>query len=307
MRAGASAARPMGDLRAWRRAPDLDRQVDAGDWLFAWPTPARRWSSTSPTPTWSWTTSAAASTQGIHASSAPPASTTTSSTTVRGWLDEAPDVGVLVAPNFAIGAVLMMQFAGRPRRFFESVEIVELHHPGKADAPSGTARRTAELVAAARADAGLGRGAGRDLAGARRRARRRRRRRAGALGPAAPGWSPTRRCCSAPPGRRSRIRHDSLRPRRRSCPGVLLAVRAVALPPGSDRRSGVPARPVVTRSTPSGSGHRPCDDGDTERYSDLSVYPAHRLLRWSGGGCPVGLRQTGADRRPSRPRCPPVR
>ena len=76
--------------------------------------------------------------------------------TVRGWLDDAPGVAVLVAPNFAVGAVLMMRFAERAARFFDSVEIVELHHPDKADAPSGTARRTAELVAAARREAGLG-------------------------------------------------------------------------------------------------------------------------------------------------------
>jgi len=70
------------------------------------------------------------------------------------WLDDAPEVGVLVAPNFSVGAVLMMRFATEAARFFESVEIVELHHPDKADAPSGTARRTAELVAAARREAG---------------------------------------------------------------------------------------------------------------------------------------------------------
>jgi 4-hydroxy-tetrahydrodipicolinate reductase len=77
-------------------------------------------------------------------------------TTLRGWLAEAPEVGVLVAPNFSIGAVLMMRFATEAARFYESVEIVELHHPDKADAPSGTARRTAELVAAARAEADAG-------------------------------------------------------------------------------------------------------------------------------------------------------
>lgn len=62
-----------------------------------------------------------------------------------------PQVGVLVAPNFSIGAVLMMRFAVTAAPFFESVEIVELHHPDKVDAPSGTAVRTAEMVAAARA------------------------------------------------------------------------------------------------------------------------------------------------------------
>jgi 4-hydroxy-tetrahydrodipicolinate reductase len=76
--------------------------------------------------------------------------------TLRGWLDGAPHVGVLIAPNFSIGALLMMRFAAQAARHFESVEIVELHHPTKADAPSGTARRTAELVAAARREAGLG-------------------------------------------------------------------------------------------------------------------------------------------------------
>jgi 4-hydroxy-tetrahydrodipicolinate reductase len=73
---------------------------------------------------------------------------------LRAWVDDAPEVGVLVAPNFSVGAVLMMRFAAEAARFFESVEIVELHHPDKADAPSGTARRTAELVAAARREAG---------------------------------------------------------------------------------------------------------------------------------------------------------
>jgi 4-hydroxy-tetrahydrodipicolinate reductase len=69
---------------------------------------------------------------------------------LRAWLD-GTSVGVLVAPNFGIAAVLMMRFAAQAARFFDSAEIVELHHPGKADAPSGTARRTAELIAEARA------------------------------------------------------------------------------------------------------------------------------------------------------------
>jgi 4-hydroxy-tetrahydrodipicolinate reductase len=74
---------------------------------------------------------------------------------VRGWL-AGSDTGVLVAPNFSIGAVLMMRFASDAAAFYESVEIVELHHPDKADAPSGTARRTASLVADARRRAGAG-------------------------------------------------------------------------------------------------------------------------------------------------------
>ena len=75
---------------------------------------------------------------------------------LRSLLDQHPGVGVLVAPNFAIGAVLMMQFAQTAARFYESVEVIELHHPDKVDAPSGTAVRTASLVAAARREAGLG-------------------------------------------------------------------------------------------------------------------------------------------------------
>ncbi|HMM93772.1 4-hydroxy-tetrahydrodipicolinate reductase [Phycicoccus sp.] len=74
--------------------------------------------------------------------------------TLRGQLAQAPGVGVLVAPNFAVGAVLLMDFARRAAPFFESVEVVELHHPDKVDAPSGTAARTAELVGAARDAAG---------------------------------------------------------------------------------------------------------------------------------------------------------
>ncbi|GAA3811269.1 4-hydroxy-tetrahydrodipicolinate reductase [Sphaerisporangium flaviroseum] len=76
--------------------------------------------------------------------------------TVRGWLSENPGVNALIAPNFGIAAVLMMHFAQQAARYFESVEIIELHHPNKADAPSGTARRTAELVAEARRKAGMG-------------------------------------------------------------------------------------------------------------------------------------------------------
>ena len=75
---------------------------------------------------------------------------------VRAWVSDAPEVGVLIAPNFGIGAVLMMRFAAQAAPFFESVEIVELHHPNKVDAPSGTARHTASAVAAARAAAGVG-------------------------------------------------------------------------------------------------------------------------------------------------------
>jgi 4-hydroxy-tetrahydrodipicolinate reductase len=76
--------------------------------------------------------------------------------TLRSQLEKSPSTGVLIAPNFSIGAVLMMQFATRAARYYESVEIIELHHPDKVDAPSGTARRTAELIAGARREAGSG-------------------------------------------------------------------------------------------------------------------------------------------------------
>ena len=66
--------------------------------------------------------------------------------------------GVLIAPNFAIGAVLMMEFATKAAKYFESAEIIELHHPNKVDAPSGTAARTAELMSAVRKEAGLSAG-----------------------------------------------------------------------------------------------------------------------------------------------------
>lgn len=73
---------------------------------------------------------------------------------LRAQLEASPRTGVLIAPNFSIGAVLMMQFAAKAARYYESVEIVELHHPDKVDAPSGTAQRTAQLIAEARREAG---------------------------------------------------------------------------------------------------------------------------------------------------------
>jgi 4-hydroxy-tetrahydrodipicolinate reductase len=70
---------------------------------------------------------------------------------VKALLAKNPQVGAIIAPNFGLGAVLMMQFAAKAATYFESVEIIELHHPEKADAPSGTATRTAELISDARA------------------------------------------------------------------------------------------------------------------------------------------------------------
>lgn len=150
--------------------------------------------------------------------------------TVRGWLAERRDVNVLIAPNFAVGAVLMMHFAQKAAPFFESVEIVELHHPNKADAPSGTSRRTAELVAAVREKAGAGRspdatttgldGArGADVDGVRVHAVR------------LAGLVAHQEVLLGGHGETLTIRHDSLS-RESFAPGVLLAVRRVAELPG---------------------------------------------------------------------------
>jgi 4-hydroxy-tetrahydrodipicolinate reductase len=149
---------------------------------------------------------------------------------VRGWLDAHPDVGVFIAPNFAIGAVLMMHFAGQAARYFESTEIIEGHHPDKADAPSGTARRTAQIVAAARADAGLpeqpdattssldgARGA--DVRGVPVHSVRAR------------GLVAHQEVLFGTSGETLTIRHDSL-DRASFMPGVLLAVREVSSRPG---------------------------------------------------------------------------
>jgi len=75
---------------------------------------------------------------------------------IENLLKAEPKIGVLIAPNFAIGAVLMMEFAAKAARYFESAEIIELHHPAKVDSPSGTSTRTAELMTKARKEVGLG-------------------------------------------------------------------------------------------------------------------------------------------------------
>jgi 4-hydroxy-tetrahydrodipicolinate reductase len=150
--------------------------------------------------------------------------------TVAGWLERAPAVGVLVAPNFGLGAVLMMRFAREAAAHFESAEIVELHHPAKADAPSGTARATAEIIAAARRAAGLdaqpdattaelpgARGA--DVDGVRVHSVRAR------------GLVAHQEVVFGGLGETLTIRHDSL-DRVSFMPGVLLAVRRIADHPG---------------------------------------------------------------------------
>jgi 4-hydroxy-tetrahydrodipicolinate reductase len=149
---------------------------------------------------------------------------------LRELLAHRPAVGVLVAANFSIGAVLMMRFAEQAAAFYESVEIIELHHPGKADAPSGTASTTARRVAAARAAAELppppdatvqevpgARGA--DVAGIRVHGIRLR------------GLVAHQEVLFGAEGETLTLRHDSL-DRVSFMPGVLAGVRAVAGRPG---------------------------------------------------------------------------
>ncbi|MEV4320210.1 4-hydroxy-tetrahydrodipicolinate reductase [Actinocrispum sp. NPDC049592] len=93
---------------------------------------------------------------GIHCVVGTSGFTTEKLDALSGLLADKPSVGVLIAPNFAIGAVLSMRFAELAAPYYESVEIIELHHPRKVDAPSGTAAHTARLIAAARTTAGLG-------------------------------------------------------------------------------------------------------------------------------------------------------
>lgn len=150
--------------------------------------------------------------------------------TLRGWLADAPGVGVLIAPNFSIGAILMMRFAAAAAPFYESVEVVELHHPTKADAPSGTARRTAELIAAARREAGLGPvpdATSTGIDGAR-----------GAVvdgihvhGLRVRGLVAHQEVILGGPGETLTIRHDSL-DRASFVPGVLAGLRAIGSHPG---------------------------------------------------------------------------
>jgi 4-hydroxy-tetrahydrodipicolinate reductase len=149
---------------------------------------------------------------------------------VRELVGDRPEVGVLVVPNFSIGAVLAMRFAQQAAPYFESVEVVELHHPDKVDAPSGTARRTAELIAAARAEAGLGPvpdATSDDPAGARGA-------RIGGIPVHAVrlrGLTASQEVVLGGPGETLTVRHDS-HDRASFMPGVLAAVRAVPGRPG---------------------------------------------------------------------------
>jgi 4-hydroxy-tetrahydrodipicolinate reductase len=149
---------------------------------------------------------------------------------LSGWLEAKPELGVLIAPNFALGAVLAMRFAQQAARFYESAEVIELHHNRKADAPSGTAAHTARLIGEARAEAGLKPGddaTTSELDGAR-----------GALvsdvrvhSVRLPGLVAHEEILFGAEGETLTIRHDSM-DRSSFMPGVVLGIRSVVTKPG---------------------------------------------------------------------------
>jgi 4-hydroxy-tetrahydrodipicolinate reductase len=218
--------------RAVDEAEDLElvAMVDQGDWLFNIADAAAEVvvDFTSPDSVMDhihWCID-----QGIHAVVGTTGFTESRYDRIRQWLSHHPTLGVLVAPNFGIGAVLMMAFAERAARHFDSCEIIEMHHPNKVDAPSGTAQRTAEMVAAARAEAGLGpmpdatkdelAGArGSDVKGVRVHAIR------------AAGLVAHQEILFGTTGETLTIRHDSY-DRSSFMPGVLLAIRNIRELPG---------------------------------------------------------------------------
>lgn len=147
---------------------------------------------------------------------------------VRSWLADSPQTAVMIAPNFAIGAVLSMYFAQKAAPYFESAEVIELHHPQKADAPSGTATRTATLIAAARkgmppnpdaTSTGLPGARGADVDGIPVHSVR------------LTGLVAHQEVLFGTMGETLTIRHDSL-DRTSFVPGVLLTVRRIAQRPG---------------------------------------------------------------------------
>jgi 4-hydroxy-tetrahydrodipicolinate reductase len=213
-------------------APDLDlvAMIDVGDWLFGVADAGAQVLVDFTHPGVVMDNIRFAIDQGIHAVVGTTGFTPERLETVREWLADAPGVGVLIAPNFAIGAVLSMHFAQIAAPYYESVEVIELHHPGKADAPSGTAIRTAQLISGARNAAGLG--AAPDattqaMDGAR-----------GALVDGVrvhslriAGLVAHQEVVFGTEGETLTVRHDSL-DRSSFMPGVLLAVRRIGVLPG---------------------------------------------------------------------------
>ncbi len=212
--------------------PDLElvAVVDAGDWLFSVADAGAQVVVDFTHPDVVMDNIRFAVDQGIHAVVGTTGMTEQRLDTVREWLQDTPGVGVIVAPNFAIGAVLTMRFAQIAARFYPSAEVIELHHPEKVDAPSGTAARTAQLIAQVRAEASLGavpdattqeaagaRGA--EVAGIRVHSVR------------LAGLVAHQEVLFGTEGETLTLRHDSLH-RSSFMPGVLTAVRSVASRPG---------------------------------------------------------------------------
>ncbi len=209
---------------------DLVAMVDAGDWLFSVADAGAQVVVDYTHPDVVMDNIRFAIDQGINAVVGTTGITGERLDTIREWLQDTPQVGVIVAPNFAIGAVLTMKFAQIAAPYYESVEVIELHHPGKIDAPSGTAIRTAALIAASRQEAGLGSvpdATTQTLPGAR-----------GAEvdgirvhGLRLAGLVAHQEVIFGTAGETLTVRHDSL-DRASFMPGVLVAVRAVASRPG---------------------------------------------------------------------------
>jgi 4-hydroxy-tetrahydrodipicolinate reductase len=209
---------------------DLVAMVDVGDWLFGVADAGAQVLIDFTHPDVVMDNLRFAIDQGIHAVVGTTGFTPDRLDTLREWLADSPTLGVLVAPNFGIGAVLSMMFAQRAAQFYDSAEVIELHHPGKVDAPSGTAIRTAQLIAQARAAAGMAappdatsqtlEGArGADVDGVRVHAMR------------IAGMVAHQEIVLGTEGETLTIRHDSLH-RSSFMPGVLLATRQVGSLPG---------------------------------------------------------------------------
>ena len=214
-------------------APDLElvAMVDVGDWLFSVADAGAQVMIDFTHPDVVMDNLRFALDQGIHAVVGTTGFTEARLDTLRTWLADAPTLGMVIAPNFGIGAVLSMMFAQKAARFYDSAEVIELHHPNKADAPSGTAIRTAQLVArgARRSRAGnrapdattqtLEGARGAEVAGVRVHALR------------VAGLVAHQEIVLGTEGETLTIRHDSLH-RSSFMPGVLLATRQVSQRPG---------------------------------------------------------------------------
>ncbi|MGI8881844.1 MAG: 4-hydroxy-tetrahydrodipicolinate reductase [Jatrophihabitans sp.] len=209
---------------------ELVAVVDAGDWLFSVADAGAQVMIDFTHPDVVMDNIRFAIDQGIHAVVGTTGMTDERLDTLRDWLKDTPELGVIVAPNFAIGAVLTMRFAQIAARFYPSAEVIELHHPDKVDAPSGTAARTAQLIARVRADAELGAvpdATTQEMAGARGAAVDGVRVHSVRLA----GLVAHQEVLFGTEGETLTIRHDSLH-RSSFMPGVLMATRTIASRPG---------------------------------------------------------------------------